>query len=85
MQRFTLVKVPSIDNNEGFIASGSSVSISYQRRLEEPHERGESRNVRNRVGRGVDKMLISGHDVYCTQNHSGCVYLHKIIPGKILP
>lgn len=63
----------------------SSVSISHQRRLEERHERGERRSVRNRVGRGVDKMLISGHDGYCTQNHSGCVYLHKITPGTILP
>ena len=77
MQRFTLVKVPSIDNNEVSIVSGSSVSIFHQRRLEEHHERGERRNIRNRVGRGIDKMLISGHNGYCIQNHSCCVCLHK--------
>lgn len=85
MQRFTLVKVPSIDNNEDSIVNGSSVSISHQGRLEECYERGERRTVRNRVGRGNDKMLFSGHDGYCTQNLSGYVYLHKITPGKILP
>ena len=85
MQRFALVKVPSIDNNEGSIVSGPSVSIFHQRRLEEHHERGERRNVKNRVGRGIDKMLISGHDGYCIQNHSCCVCLYKITAGKILP
>lgn len=74
MQRFTLVKLPSIDNNEGSIVNGSSVSMSHHRRLEERHERGERRTVRNRVeGRGIDKMLVSGHDGNCTQNLSGCL------------